>query len=81
MNLGLNMRVIKNLLDFTNNIRLEINDSNFKSAFQVIDFINLLAPEKKIHLIHNTSYAIPKDLQIYAIDRQKIVACNSDSSV
>ncbi len=71
MNLGLSMRVIKNLLDFTNNIRLEINDSNFKSAFQVIDFINLLAPNKKIHLIHDTGFSIPRDFLIYAVERKR----------
>jgi hypothetical protein len=37
----------------------------------VIDYINLLAPDKKIHLIHNTNCFIPDDLLLYAVDFKK----------
>jgi hypothetical protein len=74
------MRVVKKLLAFTNNIMLAINDNNFSSVLQVIYFINLLAPEKKIHLIHDTGFLIPRDFLIYAVDRKRNnVDMNNDS--
>ena len=61
-------KAIQRLLSFTNNLRLEINDSNFKDAIHIVDFINSIAPEKKIHLICNTQESIPKYLKIFTYD-------------
>ena len=60
--------LLKKLISFTNNFSFRIKDSNFKNVLKVIDQINFIAPEIKIHLIHDTQFSIPKDLQIYAID-------------
>ena len=57
--MGFNSKVIKKLLAFTNNLSFEINDLNYSNALQVIDLINMLDSQKKIHLIHNTNYPIP----------------------
>ena len=65
---GFNLVLLKKLLGFTNNLRLEINDSNFECATRVIEIINFTAPDKKIYLIHDTNFSIPKDLQIYSLD-------------
>ena len=69
---GLDLRVIKKFLGFSNNISLEINDNNFEHAAQVIDVINSFAPEKKIHLLHDTRYVLPNDIQIFSCDFKKM---------
>ena len=69
--MGLNLKVIQKLLAFTHNFRFQINDTNFINAVQVIDLINSIAPNKKIHLLHNTTYPLSKDMLIYSLDLQK----------
>ena len=54
--MGFDLKSLKKLLTFTKTLRFEINDSNFENALYVMDVINILAPEKKIHLNHNTCY-------------------------
>jgi hypothetical protein len=66
--MGFNLKVIYKILAFTQNLRFEINDANFTNAVQVIDLINSFDANKKIHLLHNTTYPLLKDMLLYSLD-------------